>query len=196
VAGEDARAPAEAWLPWLLAVIFWLCAFPFYGLISWLAAALVEGGWDPVAAGTVVACISLAGLPGSMLIGSTADRLGSRRRSMIAWAAVMTVATAGFVVRPDLALVWAIIDGLAIGATFTLSLILPLDVARDPQSAVKTIAIVLSVGYVLTAGTPLLLGVMRDITGSFEASLILLVAVSALVIPASLPLTRARLNGH
>jgi hypothetical protein len=37
---------------------------------------------------------------------------------------------------------------------------------------------------------------MRDVTGSFEASLWLLVAVSALVIPFSAPLTRSRLGGR
>jgi CP family cyanate transporter-like MFS transporter len=194
-----AVAAGPAWrdpFVWLLAVLFWLCAFPFYGLISWLGAALVEGGWNDAAAGAIVATVSLAGLPGSMLIGWTADRLGSRRRTMVAWAAVMTAGVAGFVVAPSLALVWALVAGLAIGATFTLTLILPLDIAGSGRNAGSVIGVVLLGGYVLTAVTPVLVGAIRDITGSFDLSLWLLVAVSALVIPASAPLTRERLGGR
>jgi CP family cyanate transporter-like MFS transporter len=193
------RAASPAWrdpMVWLLAVLFWLCAVPFYGLISWLGAALVERGWPEAVAGATVATVSLAGLPGSLLIGWTADRLGSRRRTMVAWAAVMTLGVAGFAVAPDLALVWALVAGLAIGATFTLTLILPLDIAAEGRNAGAVIGVVLFGGYVLTGLTPVLVGAMRDVTGSFEASLWLLVAVSALVIPFSAPLTRSRLGGR
>jgi CP family cyanate transporter-like MFS transporter len=190
------RSGADPWRSprvWWLGILFWLCAFPFYGLIAWLGAALVERGWSDALAGVVVACVSLFGLPGSILIGWTADRFGSRRSAMIAWATVMTVGVAGFVVLPSFALLWAFVAGIAIGATFTLTLILPLDVARDGREAGLIIGVVLAVGYVLTGLTPVLVGVIRDLTGSFDGSLWLLVAVSALVIPASLPLTAERL---
>jgi CP family cyanate transporter-like MFS transporter len=188
------RSPWRDPMVWLLAVLFWLCAFPFYGLISWLGAALVERGWPDASAGAVVALVSLAGLPGSLLIGWTADRIGSRRGTMVAWTVVMTLGVAGFVVAPALAPVWALVAGLAIGATFTLTLILPLDLARDGLSAGRIIGVVLSVGYVLTGLTPVLVGIIRDVTGSFDASLWLLVVVSALVLPACIPLTGERLR--
>ena len=77
-----------------------------------------------------------------------------------------------------------------------LTLILPLDIAGGGRNAGAVIGVVLFGGYVLTAMTPVLVGAIRDLTGSFELSLWLLVAVSALVIPASAPLTRARLGGR
>ena len=189
----------SAWrdpVAWFLGVLFWLCAFPFYGLISWLASALVERGWAPFEAGALVATVSLAGLPGSMIVGWMADRYGSRRSHMLSWAVIMTFSVAGFVVVPELAPLWAVASGVAIGATFTLTLILPLDIAPDPKVAGATIGVVLSVGYVLTSATPVLLGLLRDISGSFDASIWVSVLISGLVIPASLFLTRSRLAGH
>jgi cyanate permease len=51
-------------------------------------------------------------------------------------------------------------------------------------------------GYILSSLAPFVLGVARDLTGDFGASLWLLVAVSVALVVASLLLTPARLRGQ
>ena len=178
---------------WLLAILFWFSAFPFYGLMAWLAAAYVEQGWSEVAAGTLVALVGLAGLPASLIIGWAADRGGSRRSYLVGCSAVLVVATAGLVAVPSLAVVWALIAGAMLGAAFTLALMLPLDLAATPAAAAGLVGIMLAGGYLLTATTPWLLGYVRDATGSFTASLWLNVVASVLLLVVSLPFSKARM---
>ena len=196
-AAPGARRPARLrWrdpVAWLLAILFWFSAFPFYGLMAWLAAAYVEQGWSEVAAGTLVALVGLAGLPASLIVGWAADRGGSRRSYLVGCSAVLVVATAGLVAVPSLAVVWALIAGAMLGAAFTLALMLPLDLAATPAAAAGLVGIMLAGGYLLTATTPWLLGYVRDATGSFTASLWLNVVASVLLLVVSLPFSKARM---
>jgi CP family cyanate transporter-like MFS transporter len=197
-AAPGARRPARLrWrdpVAWLLAILFWFSAFPFDGLLAWLAAAYVEQGWSEVAAGTLVALVGLAGLPASLIIGWAADRRGSRRSYLVGCSAVLVVATAGLVAVPSLAVAWALIAGAMLGAAFTLALMLPLDLAATPAAAAGLVGIMLAGGYLLTATTPWLLGYVRDATGSFTASLWLNVVASVLLLVVSLPFSRARME--
>jgi CP family cyanate transporter-like MFS transporter len=194
---SEARPPGR-WrdpVAWLLAVLFWLSAFPFYGLTSWLAAAYVERGWSELDAGMLVALVGLSGMPASLIIGYLGDRVAaSRRVYLVGSSLILIVSTAGLVVLPDLAVLWAIVSGAMLGAVFTLALMLPVDLARSPARAAGLVAVTLSVGYLLTAATPWLLGAVRDATGSFTLSLWLIVAVAVALLVVSLPFSAARME--
>ena len=90
----------------------------------------------------------------------------------------------GIVVLPELAVAWAVFLGLGLGAVFPLILTLPVDVAARASDAGGLAAIMLFGGYLISSGAPLVLGVARDATGSFAASLWLLVAVGVFLIAA------------
>ena len=92
---EGTHLPWRDPVAWLVALVFWLSAFPFYALTAWLASAYIELGWSSVDAGTLVALVGLAGLPASLVVGGLSDRYGSRRAWLMGSAAVLIVATAG-----------------------------------------------------------------------------------------------------
>jgi MFS transporter, CP family, cyanate transporter len=73
---------------------------------------------------------------------------------------------------------WAVLLGCGQGGAFALAL--SLIVMRSPDSAVtaQLSAMAQGGGYVLASGGPLLAGLLRGWTGSFESSAILLVVVS------------------
>jgi CP family cyanate transporter-like MFS transporter len=194
--GDVAPTPHLEWsdpMGWWLAAIFWLSALPFYGLTSWLAAAYVEHGWSEVDAGTLVAIVGLSGLPVTLVAAWAADRIGSRRTYLTAFSLAFIVAGAGLVMVPTLAFIWAIVAGGSLGALFMLSMTLPLDVNSDPSRTGGTVAMMLCVGYLLTAFTPIVLGAIRDMTGSFTLSLWVPVIAVAVLLVISLPLSPARL---
>jgi cyanate permease len=68
-----------------------------------------------------------------------------------------------------------VLFGAASGALFALCLTLPLDVARHPGEVASVAAMMLLGGYLISALGPLVLGAVRDITGSFQVGIALLI---------------------
>ncbi len=95
---------------------------------------------------------------------------------------------------PDLTVAWVVLLGLALGAIFPLVLTLPLDVADEPSQVGAVAALMLFGGYILSSLGPFMLGVVRDATGGFGASLWLLAGLSVVFLASCLPLSAARLH--
>ena len=66
--------------------------------------------------------------------------------------------------------------GFGIGCAFSLSMTLPVDVAHDGGSVAATTGMMLLVAYLIAAASPVGLGAVRDLTGSYSAVLWVLVA--------------------
>ena len=75
---------------------------------------------------------------------------------------------------------------------FTLVLTVPLDLESRPEQVGALIGMMLGVGYTLGALSPLLLGAVRDVTGSFTGALWLVVGFAALLLATVLALPRSR----
>lgn len=178
---------------WLLIVAFSLQSVMFYGLITWLAPALVESGTTAVAAGAIVGVFVIAGIPATIAVSWLGDRLPSRRIGLLLFAGLSLVGVLGFAAAPALAIFWAVIGGVGSGAIFALVMTLPLDVAAHPAEAGGYSALMLAGGYLIASAAPSVLGAVRDATGSFSATMwlivictTLLVAVCAIASPARL----------
>jgi cyanate permease len=81
-----------------------------------------------------------------------------------------------------------------IGAMFPLTLTLPVDIAHEPAGTGAVGGLMLGAGYTIAAVGPILLGAVRDATGSFATSLWQLVALAAALVAAILPLSPRRLR--
>jgi len=204
--GHVRAAPRRPRLPWrrpsawLLGVIFGTQSVLFYGSITWLAAAYVERGWAPADAGALVALLTGVGLVSSLAIPLIGDRLGTRR-SQLTLAALLSligvaviIATPGVAPGSPIAYVAVTVFGLGLGAYFPLALTLPVDVAAEPADVAPLSALMLLVGYLLAATAPVLLGVVRDATGSFDLDLWLMLGVTIVMLPLSLSLHAGRLR--
>lgn len=188
------RLPWRRRVVWVLVVVFALQSIVYYGLVSWMPDSFQERGWSPEAAGTLVGVMSIAGLPSGLMVPYLADRLGSRRQWLGLTAGALFLATLGIATLPNAGWVWATLAGAGIGATFPLTLTLPLDVARDPADTGAVVGLMLGAGYTIAAAGPFLLGAARDLTGSFSASLWVLVAVAGGLLLSIVPLSPARLR--
>lgn len=173
------RLPWRSPTGWLLVLAFGLQSILYYGIVSWLPNAYVERGWTPAAAGTLLAVFNGVGLISTIGVPLAADRLGQRRTLLLGSVAAAIVGLVGVIEAPVLAYLWVVVLGLSLGTVFPLVLTLPLDVADDPRRVGSVAALMLFGGYILSAIGPFLLGVARDLTGDFSASLWLLVAVAA-----------------
>jgi CP family cyanate transporter-like MFS transporter len=190
------RMPFRSPVAWALGLAFAAEGFTFYGITTWLADAYTERGWSEAGAGALVGVVLAVGLPTGLLVPYLADRAGSRRLYLSSSAGLLCVSTLGFVAFEQGAAVWvcATAAGAALGALFPLILTLPLDVADEAHDVGAAAGMMLAVGYTFSATAPFVLGAARDATGSFAASLWLLVAFAAASFATTLPLSHARLH--
>lgn len=185
---------------WLLGLIFGSQSILFYGCITWLPSTYVERGWPEADAAGLVALLAGIGLIATLAVPVFADRLGTRR-SQLTTAGLLAVAGALVIALTPgeppgslITLAATILLGLGIGAYFPFALTLPVDVAGDARDAASISALMLLVGYLLAATAPVVLGLVRDATGGFDAVLWILVAIAVAMLPLALTLNPARLQ--
>lgn len=199
-------APSRPKLPWrrpsawLLGGIFGSQSILFYGCITWLASTMVERGWEAGQAGSLIALLTGIGLIATLAVPLFADRFGTRR-SQLTIAALLSIAGMAIIALTPteppgslLTFVATGLLGLGIGAYFPLALTLPVDVASDAGDAASISAFMLLIGYLLASISPVVLGVVRDATGSFDAVVWILVGIAAVMLPLALVLSPGRLT--
>jgi MFS transporter, CP family, cyanate transporter len=176
---EHPRLPWRSPTAWLIVLVFALQSTIYYGLVAWFANAYVERGWGDASAGSLLALMNGIGLVTTIGVPLVADRAGSRRTQLLAASIVAVGGLLGILVAPDAAVLWSVLLGLSLGAVFPLVLTLPVDVADRPADVGAVAALMLLGGYVISSTGPVLLGTIRDVTGSFQASFwaLLLLAV-------------------
>ena len=185
---------ARSGVVWVLVLLFSTLGVTFYGLNAWLPDAYTERGWSEAAAGGLVAVLNIAALPASLAVPYFADRRGSRRAYLLGAAVVFVAGTIGLAALPGGAWLWVVLCGTSNGALFALLLTLPLDVADRPASVGAIAGLMLGVGYCVAALSPVVLGAVRDATGSFTAVLWLIAACALLLVAGSHRLTPLRLR--
>ena len=190
LAKSDAREAADAWSPWgdrsawIAAILFAAQGLVYYLLVAWLPAIYGEAGLDATATAALFAVFNAATLPAIILFPSWSDRLGRRRPPIFVAALCGLVGVAGLLVAPAAdpwRWAWPTLAGLAVAGLFAMSLVLPADIAPRGYAG-SAAGMVLGVGYASAALGPVIAGVVRDVTGSFQAALLLLVGFAVAMI--------------
>ena len=115
------------------------------------------------------------------------------RRGWLALSAGLAfVGLSGIALAPALApFVWISIFAFGLGGAFALGMTLPLDNTKSVSEANAWNAFVLMIGYVIAACGPLMVGRVRDVSGSFTPAYWLLAGI-AFVMLAVTPLLRPK----
>ncbi|HET8586820.1 MAG TPA: MFS transporter [Candidatus Limnocylindria bacterium] len=189
--GRLAAVPLRSPLAWYLTGIFAINAFCFYGMATWLPAFFVERGWDDVAAGGALGVLNAAGLPVGLVVPWLADRATLRRPMLIVAAVLLVAGVLGVQLAPSIGFVWAALVGASLGIIFPMALLLPISAVERPADVTAILALMLGVGYSLSAAAPALLGWARDLSGTFGAAMWLMLPIAlGMVVLTVLPMPR------
>ena len=176
---------------WLITAFFALQSGLFYALSTWLVARYGEAGLSTLRSNGLLSLFMLAGLPCSFLVPWLAHRGVSRLLllggcSTLALLCLLLIALApGF--QPELV---AALLGIALSSSFALALILPMYEANSPLEVSRWTAMMLSVGYTLACLMPLLVGVLRDLSGGYRLPFTVLALMPAAMLLVILALRR------
>lgn len=161
----------------LLALTFALFAAAYYGLITWLPEIYVRLGLNAAASGALLAVLNAGAMIGGFGVAVVAGPRRVSFRVVFFLSAGFAAAITGFVVVPTLAIVWAVAAGVTNGALLPLVLALPFRFQSDAVGVARASATMQGAGYALAAATPIALGGIRDISGSFGSAELVLIVI-------------------
>jgi MFS transporter, CP family, cyanate transporter len=183
-------AEAAAWSPWrdtrawISAAIFAAQGIVYYLMVAWLPAIYGEAGTSATATAGLFAVFNAATLPAILLFPSWSDRIHRRRPPSLVAALLVLIGVLGLLVLPladPWRWLWPALAGAGVSGAFAMALVLPADVAPPGRTGAAA-GMVLGIGYAAAALGPIIAGVVRDVTGSFDATLRLLPVIAVVMI--------------
>ncbi len=153
----------------------------YYALGTWLPAYLAARGWALEAAAGPTSLLALAAIPAGLVAPALADTVGSR--PLLVGAGLVTlVGQAGLVGWTNEPVwVWVVLVGAGTTAAFSVSLAGPAALA-PPGRVGATAGAMLALAYVGSMVGPFAVGVLRDLTGGYEAGFATLVGLAVVLI--------------
>jgi CP family cyanate transporter-like MFS transporter len=77
--------------------------------------------------------------------------------------------------------VWPVLAGCGVAGVFAMALVLPADIAPRGRTG-SAAGMILAIGYGISALGPVIAGGVRDVTGSFAATLVMLPVIALAII--------------
>lgn len=172
----------------LLIVLGTTYLFVLHGIQSWLVAILETRGVTPELAGSVTALLVVGQVIGVLAIPAIAERFGRTRATVIGCGLLGSVGALGLLVTPSFVLLLAIpivFVGLGVGGLSPLIRSIPVELDDiGPALTGTAVGLVYAFGEIGGFLGPVLIGALRDTTGSFTAGIVLC-AIAGLVAAAA-----------
>jgi CP family cyanate transporter-like MFS transporter len=150
-----------------------------YCIMGWLAPILQERGLDGVTAGLVVSVSILIQVVASLIVPPLAVRCKDQRLFNVGLSAIAGLALLGLLFAPlSTVWLWAVLQGVGQGGLFAIALTVIVLRSPDAHVAAHLSSMAQSVGYILAAIGPLLVGLLHSWTGGFASTAWLFVALA------------------
>ncbi len=173
-------------LAWAMTLYFGTQAVGAYVAFGWLADIYRDAGFSASTAGLLVTVYTAVAIPMSLVVPNVAARRHDQRGLVVFFAATYLAGFAGLLGAPHAgAWLWAVLLGIA-GGSFPLALTLIGLRATTTRTTVALSALAQSGGYAVAAVGPLAVGVLHDLSGGWTVSLVFVIGLLALQLPAGL----------
>lgn len=159
-------------LAWKITVFMGAQSLIFYTLITWLPTILTANGYDIHLAGWGVFIFQFASIPFTFIIPVIADRMKNQVMLAFVSSGLILAGIIGLLAGlSELSILWAVFLGIGNGSAFSLSMMFFTLRTKDGYEAAELSGMAQSLGYLLAAVGPVLVGGLQDITGSWTLPL-------------------------
>jgi MFS transporter, CP family, cyanate transporter len=166
-------------LAWQLTVFFGLQSLSFYAVLAWLPSMYRDFGASPAAAGFLLSLSGLVQIPISLVVPGLAGRAQHQIWYAVGATALIGLGLLGVLLAPMAApALWVMLIGAGQGACFALGLNLFVLRTRTVTDTARVSAMAQSIGYTICAIGPLLVGVLHEVTRTWTAPLLVLLALT------------------
>lgn len=181
ISGNPALKSRGIWsspLAWQVTLFLGINSFIYYVVVGWLPSILISYGYSEQQAGSLHGVLQLATAVPGLVVGLILSRLKDHRGIAILMALFWCVAVSGMVWFPQLAIVWIALGGFGSGAALILGLSFIALRTRSAHQAATLSGMAQSIGYLLAAGGPPLMGKIHDLSNNWSWPLLLCAALA------------------
>ena len=176
-------AGADIWrssLAWQVTLYMGFNAMLFYIAIAWLPVIVMEQGVTAGKAGSMHGILQLASALPGLIAGATLGRLSDQRIPAAGVSLLSAVSLLGILCAPGLTLIWSALLGFGCGASMIMGLTFVGLRTTTAGEAATLSGMSQSVGYLFGASGPMILGMLRDFSGSWTIPLLVALALAIL----------------
>lgn len=168
-------------LAWQVTLFLGINSLVYYVIIGWLPAILISHGYSEAQAGSLHGLLQLATAAPGLLIPLVLHKLKDQRGIAIGVALMCAVSALGYWLLPQQAVLWTLIFGFGSGATMILGLTFIGLRAGSAHQAAALSGMAQSVGYLLAACGPPVMGKIHDASGDWHIPLIAVAIISLIM---------------
>ncbi|RIL43113.1 MFS transporter [Staphylococcus gallinarum] len=180
-------------LAWMVALTMGFQSMVFYTVVAWVPSILVDRGLDPSTAGYLLMLNQFAQVPMTFTFPIIASKLKDQRILVIIITLLFIVGFSLFFTQSlVLLIIGIVIAGLAMGACFSLCMTFFSIRAKTSEGSISLSGFGQSVGYLIAAVGPFLIGYLHDATGSWISGIIALLVMSVLFFAFGYPASKRR----
>ncbi|MBY0121837.1 MFS transporter [Bacillus sp. S/N-304-OC-R1] len=169
-------------LAWQVTFFMGLQSMVYFSVTSWLPEILLSRGFEIAVAGWMVTLFQFSGLPANIIIPVLADRLPHQKGIALGIGILCLAGLAGLIFSTNKIIIICciIMLGIALGAAISHGLTLIGLRAANAKQASDLSGMAQSVGYILAAMGPFIIGFLFDFFQSWTIPLILLIFITVL----------------
>ncbi|MFG2877738.1 MFS transporter [Streptomyces sp. NPDC048337] len=173
------RLPWGSGLAWAVTAFMGLQSFGFYVVVTWLPQIFQDNGVSPATAGWLLFLFQAVAVLTSLAVPGALRWARDQRALATICSAILLLGYLGLLVAPGLALLWSIVLGLGGGACLVLALAFLGMRAQDAAGAGALSAMAQSIGYLLAAAGPVVIGLLHSVSSGWQAPLVLTCVAAA-----------------
>lgn len=183
-------------LAWQVTMFMGIQSMVFYVLIAWLPEILKQQGIPSNQSGWYLSIMQLAMLPFTFMVPVIAGRLSSQRSLVAVTCTLLLTGTLGLLYGSSgIVLLWIILLGIGGGFAFSLSMMFFGLRTENAHQAAELSGMAQSIGYLLAAVGPALIGYLHDATNRWNLPLFILLGASVLLFLVGMGAAKDRLVG-
>ncbi|MEJ6761062.1 MAG: MFS transporter [Candidatus Planktophila sp.] len=166
---------------WSITLFFGLLNMIHYASATWLPTILLTKGFTLVNAGILVAVATLVGSLLSLAVPHFASKQKDFRLVLVVFSLFLAVSYLAIAMDSGMRLwIWVILGNIGVYVTFSIALFLVVFRATD-ASKTKSLSIMMqSVGYIMATASPIVLGLLFDISNNWSYALYFIVALAGI----------------
>lgn len=181
-------------IAWQVALFMGLQSVLFYSLFTWFSTILLSKGYSSSQAGLLLTIMGVSGLPTTFIVPLLSSKGTNQKNIVFIISIAYIIGLSGILSNLVFYMpAFVILLGLAQGASISLSYILISLRTDDPVITTKLSGMAQSVGYLLAAAGPLLLGLMHDVMKSWNVIVEVLIIVCTVMFVVGLKATEEKL---